>query len=359
MKAAVLREYGSPMSVEDVELLEPGPRDVVVQVAASGVCHTDMNLAAGYVPLPVPMILGHEGCGQVVEVGAAVASMRPGDRVIAAFSASCGQCWFCVRSQTHLCERTLEVAFAPKGELGDGLSVSAASGLGTFAEHMVVDETMLVKVDSDLPSEQLALIGCGVTTGVGAALNTARVLPGSSVAVFGCGGVGQSVIQGARIAGAARIFAVDPVPFKRETALMLGATDAVDAAADPLAAILSGTSGRGVDFAFEVVGASKVLNQAFQAARRGGVVVAVGMPAQDATVTLSNFELFWDEKHLMGCNYGSAQVRRDFPRFISLAEAGRLDLGALVSERMRLEDVNRAFANFEKESSIRSVLTFQ
>lgn len=356
MKAAVLRGYGEPLSIEDVTLGAVGPHEVVVEVAASGVCHSDLTIASGSVPLPLPMILGHEGCGRIVEVGTEVRGLKTGDRVIAAFNAACGACWYCRHTLSNLCEHTVSVMLNEKGVLGDRATVMAASGLGTFAETMLVDQTMVVKVETDIPSDELALIGCGVTTGVGAVFNTAQVVPGSTVAVFGCGGVGQSVVQGARIAGAARIFAVDPVAMKREKALELGATDAVDPAEDPLEPIRTATGGRGADYVFEVVGQPSVLNQAYEAARRGGTVVAVGMPAQDATVTFSNFSLFWDEKRILGCNYGSAQIHRDFPRLVGLIEAGRLDVAALVSKRIALADVNGAFADMTAGSAIRSVI---
>ncbi|HZJ26227.1 MAG TPA: zinc-binding dehydrogenase [Acidimicrobiia bacterium] len=218
-------------------------------------------------------------------------------------------------------------------------------------------DSSLVKVETDLPDEQLALIGCGVTTGVGAALNTARVEPGSTVAVIGCGGVGQAVIEGARIAGAARIIAIDPVELKRKAAEQLGATDLVDpSAGDPIAAVQGLTGGRGADYAFEVIGLPETIQQAWGTARRGGTVIVVGMPRLDSQVTLPGFGLFFEEKKLLGCVYGSAQVRRDFPRFVGLVESGRLDLGSLVSRRIQLEDVNDAFRAMQAGEVIRSVI---
>jgi S-(hydroxymethyl)glutathione dehydrogenase/alcohol dehydrogenase len=231
------------------------------------------------------------------------------------------------------------------------------TGLGTFAEAMVVDESALVKVETDLPDEQLALIGCGVTTGVGAALNTAKVKPGSTVAVIGCGGVGQAVIQGARIAGASRIFAIDPVELKRKTAEQLGATDLIDPAqGDPVSQVQALTGGRGADYAFEVIGLPETILQAFNTARRGGTVTIVGAARMDSMVTFSAFQLFYEEKKLLGCIYGSAAVRRDFPRFIALTETGRLDLGAMVSRRIKLDEVNDAFRAMQAGEVIRSVI---
>jgi S-(hydroxymethyl)glutathione dehydrogenase/alcohol dehydrogenase len=222
---------------------------------------------------------------------------------------------------------------------------------------MVVDEEALVKVETDLPDEQLALIGCGVTTGVGAALNTAQIKPGSTVAVIGCGGVGQAVIQGARIAGASRIFAIDPVELKRKTAEQLGATDLIDPAqGDPTSQVQALTGGRGADYAFEVIGLPETILQAYATARRGGTVVVVGAARMDSQVTFGGFQLFYEEKKLLGCIYGSAAVRRDFPRFIALTETGRLDLGSMVSRRIKLDEVNDAFRAMQAGEVIRSVI---
>src|SRR5438874_4825045 len=357
MRAAVFTGLNEPLVVEEVNLPEPGPRDVVVDVSASGVCHSDLSVINGTLPFPPPCILGHEGTGVVEYVGEHVTSLKEGDRVVAAFVPACGSCWFCLHDRTNLCEDSFASAMTPKGTRPDGTALTAMTGLGTFAETMTVGEAALVKVETDLPDEQLALIGCGVTTGVGAALNTAKVEPGSSVAVIGCGGVGQAVIQGARIAGAARIFAIDPVELKRKTAEQLGATDLIDPAqGDPIAQVQELTGGRGADYAFEVIGLPDTILQAFNTARRGGTVVIVGAPRMDSQVTFPAFPLFYDEKRMLGCIYGSAQVKRDFPRFISLTETGRLDLGAMVSRRFGLSDVNDAFRAMQAGEVIRSVI---
>ena len=210
MKAAVYVGDAKSLSLEQLKPNSPGPRDVIVEVGASGVCHSDLSIMRGYVPVPPGMVLGHEGAGRVVEVGAEVSRVKRGDRVIASFVPACGACWHCLRDQTELCERESEVSMAMRGSRPDGSPYFCMTGLGTFAETMTVDEASVVKVSTDLPDAQLALIGCGVTTGVGAALNTAKVKPGSTVGILGCGGVGQAVIQGARIAGAGRIIATDP-----------------------------------------------------------------------------------------------------------------------------------------------------
>ena len=357
MRGAVYVEQDQPMVVEELEPVDPGPRDVVVTVTASGVCHSDLSVTNGTLPLPPPMILGHEGTGTVEWVGAEVTRVKPGDRVIATFVPACGACWFCLHDQSNLCEGIADTAMAPRAKRTDGTVIPGMTGLGTFADLMTVGEAQAVKVETDLPDEQLALIGCGVTTGVGAALNTAQVQPGSTVAVIGCGGVGQAVIQGARIAGAARIIAIDPVEMKRTAAEQQGATDLVDPAeGDPIEQVKALTGGRGADYAFEVIGRPETIQQAFATARRGGTAVVVGMPRVDSEVTLPGFALFYEEKKLLGCVYGSAQVRRDFPRFVDLVETGRLDLDAMVSRRIKLDEVNDAFRAMEAGEVIRSVI---
>ena len=357
MRAAIFTGPEQPLSVEEVTPQPPGPDDVVVRVGASGVCHSDLSIIHGYLPMPPPCILGHEGTGIVESVGANVSRVRPGDHVVASFVPACGTCWFCEHDKSNLCEGSGAVMFTPRATRSDGTIAPGFTGLGTFADQMTVNEMSVVKVDTDLPDEQLALIGCGVTTGVGAALNTAKVEPGSTVAVIGCGGVGQAVIQGARIAGASRIFAIDPVELKRKSAEQLGATDLIDPAkGNPISQVQDLTGGRGTDYAFEVIGLPDTISQAYNTARRGGTVVVVGMPRMDAMVTFPAFPLFYDEKRLLGCVYGSSQVRRDFPRFISLVETGRLDLGAMVSRRIKLDEVNDAFRAMEAGEVIRSVI---
>jgi S-(hydroxymethyl)glutathione dehydrogenase/alcohol dehydrogenase len=358
MRAAVYVAQDQPLTIEELTAIDPGPGDVVVSIGASGVCHSDLSATNGTLPLPPPTILGHEGAGTVDWVGAEVTRVKPGDRVISTFVPSCGACWYCVHDRSNLCEQTGAVMMTPRAKRTDGTPIPAFTGLGTFSDAMTISESQAVKIETDLPDDQLALIGCGVTTGVGAALNTAQIEPGSSVAIIGCGGVGQAVIQGARIAGAARIFAIDPVELKRKAAEQLGATDLIDPDdGDPVAQVQALTGGRGADYAFEVIGLPETIVQAYSTARRGGTAVVVGMPRMDSEVTLPGFGLFYEEKRLLGCVYGSAQVRRDFPRFISLVETGRLDLGAMVSRRIKLDEVNDAFRAMQAGEVIRSVIT--
>jgi S-(hydroxymethyl)glutathione dehydrogenase/alcohol dehydrogenase len=357
MRAALYVGNEQPLSIENVKPTPPGPRDVVVEIGASGVCHSDLSVVHGYLPVMPGVILGHEGAGRVVEVGPEVTKVKKGDRVVASFVPACGTCWFCLHDQSNHCEFETQTMMTPRGTRPDGSPYLAFTGLGTFAEALTASEHSLVKIESDVPDEQLALIGCGVTTGVGAALNTAKVAPGSTVAVIGCGGVGQSVIQGARIAGAARIIAVDMVELKRQTAKKFGATDAVDPKqGDPVSQVRDLTGGRGVDYSFEVIGLPETIVQAYGMARNGGTVCIVGMTRMGAEVTLPAFQLFYEEKKIVGSKYGSAQVRRDFQRFIDLIETGRLDTGSMVSRTIKLEQVNEAFRAMEAGEVIRSVI---
>ena len=358
IRAAIFVGEGEPLSVEEVTPRPPGPKDVTVEVLASGVCHSDLSIVNGYVPLPPPSILGHEGAGVVLEVGADVTRVRPGDHIVASFIPACGLCFYCLHDQANLCEQMWSFSAIHRAATRpDGSVATAMTGLGTFSDVMTIDERSVVKVDTDLPAEQLALIGCGVTTGVGAALNTARVEPGSTVAVIGCGGVGPAVIQGARIAGAARIIAVDPIELKRKTAEQLGATDLVDpGAGDPVAQVqaltersrrrlrLRGDRSAGDDPPGVLDGAP---------GRHGG---DRGDAAHGCHRHLPGMAVVRGREALLGCVYGSAQVKRDFHRFIGLAETGRLDLGAMVSRRISLDEVNDAFKAMEAGEVIRSVI---
>src|SRR5215470_12359892 len=332
MRAAVFTETGGDLTIEELEPTPPGPRDVVVQLGASGVCHSDLSLKNGYVPIMPGTVLGHEGAGTVLEVGNEVSKVKPGDHIVAAFIPACGQCWFCLHDESHLCDNEMNVMMTMRGNRPDGSQYMAMTGLGTFAEVMTCNEQSIVKVNTSVPDDQLALIGCG--------------------------GVGQAVIQGARIAGAARIIAVDPVEMKRKTAEQNGATDFVDPnEGDPVAQVQQLTSGRGVDYAFEVIGLPETTLQAYNMIRKGGTAVMVGMTRAEAQVTIPTFDLFFNEKTLKGCKYGSGQVRRDFQRFADLIETGRLDTAAMVSRTIKLDEVNDAFTAMEKGEVIRSVIT--
>jgi S-(hydroxymethyl)glutathione dehydrogenase/alcohol dehydrogenase len=355
MKAALCLELDQPLSVEEVTPLDPGPGDVVVRVTASGVCHSDLSVINGTLPAG-RVVLGHEGTGVVEKVGSDVTGLAVGDRVIGSFIPACGVCWYCLHDQSNLCEHTYNVMFVPRVRRADGEELVSMTGLGTFAELMTVQQMSVVKVETDLPDEQLALIGCGVTTGVGAALNTAQVEPGSIVAVIGCGGVGQAVIQGARIAGAARIIAIDPVALKRDTAVTNGATHVVDPSeVDPIAAVKELSGGRGADYTFEVIGTAETVRQAVDSTRPGGTSVMVGVPKLGTDVSIPAMTVL-EEKKILGCVYGGASVRRDFPRLISLIEHGKLDVGNMVTKTMHLHEVNDAISAMQNGEVIRSVL---
>jgi S-(hydroxymethyl)glutathione dehydrogenase/alcohol dehydrogenase len=357
MRAAVAYAPGKALVLEDLPVPSIGPRDVLVRIAASGICHTDITVINGESALSLPIVPGHEACGSVEEVGAGVRRVKVGDRVLASVSPACGSCWWCLNEMSNHCERGPVVQTAKRFQVASGEMAGAVCGCGTFAEAMVVDEASLVPVDTSLPDEQLALLGCGVTTGVGAALNTARVTPGSSVAVIGCGGVGQAVLQGARIAGASKIIAVDPVASRRETSLEVGATDTVDPAeADPVQQVRELTGGRGADFSFEVVGLPELIVQAFDMARVEGAVTLVGMPALGATFTLPAVPAVFSGKRLAGSVLGGSQILRDMPRFIRLAETGQLRLESMVSRRISLDEINLGVELLERAEGIRTVI---
>lgn len=357
MRAAVAYEAGAPLVVEEVPVPAVGRRDVLVRVAASGICHTDVTVISGQSALPLPIVAGHEACGWVEEVGAEVRRVRRGDRVLAMVSPACGSCWWCVNGMSNHCELGAQVKSAPRFALPDGRVAPAVCGCGTFAEAMVVDEASILRADTDLPDDQLALLGCGVTTGLGAALITAGVTPGSSVAVIGCGGVGQSVVQGARIAGASVIVAVDPAAGRRRAAAEAGATHTIDpGVTDPLAGVRELTGGRGADYTFEVVGRTDLIVQAFDMARPEGTVTMVGMPARGATLTLPAIPAVFSGKRLAGSVMGGAQALRDLPRFIRLAESGQLQLGSMVSNRIPLERIQEGIDMLERAEGTRTVI---
>ncbi|HLT68622.1 MAG TPA: Zn-dependent alcohol dehydrogenase [Acidimicrobiales bacterium] len=360
MRAAVLRNVGDEKLEirDDVELGPVGPGQVKVKIHATGVCHSDVSGMNGTIPQPAPFVPGHEGAGVVSEVGEGVTGVQPGDHVIIAWSAPCGSCKFCIdHKQPHLC---VNVQFAAAGTphfLLEGQPVFGFAGSGTWAEEMIMPEQGVVKIDPDTPHEIASLVGCGVMTGVGAAINTAKVTPGSSVVVFGCGGVGISAIQGARVAGASEIVAVDLVDAKLEDAQRFGATHAVKP--DELeSAKQSITGGDGFDYAFEAIGLPATMRAAFDATRRGGTTCIIGVGSADQKIEFNAFELFFAEKRFTGSYYGSGDVRSDFNRLLGLWRSGRLDLEGMISKKIGIEDVNDAVDDLKAGSVIRSVITF-
>jgi len=359
MRAAVLRNTGDEMLdvVDDVEVSPPGAGEVKIKIEATGVCHSDLSGMTGTIPQPTPAVLGHEGAGVVVEVGDGVTTVAEGDHVIVAWSPPCGGCVNCTtRKAPHLCTeiqfgRGMLPRFSERGEALFGFA-----GAGTFAEHTTMPAQAAIKIPDDVPFPIASLIGCGVTTGVGAAINTAKVVPGSSVVVFGCGGVGIAAIQGARVAGAAEIVAVDLLDAKLEQAKRFGATHACKP--DELDALKADLTGDGFDYAFEAIGLPQTMRAAFDAVRRGGMACIIGVGAMDREVSFNAFELFFAEKDLKGSYYGSADVRSDFGRLIKLWRSGQLDLEGMVTRRIGIEDINSALDDMRKGEAIRTVISF-
>ncbi len=358
MRAAVIRETGQEkLEVIEVDLGDVGPREVRVQIKSSGVCHSDLSAMDGTLPQPAPCVLGHEGAGEVVEIGSEVTKVAVGDRIIVSWVPPCGECRVCTHGQPNLCmEMTMSAMGNPKYSV-DGVPYFGFAGTGTFAEQVIIREEAAVKFADDVPWEVAALIGCGVTTGVGAAINTAKVVPGSSVCIIGCGGVGIAVLQGAKIAGAAEIVAVDMQDSKLEWAKQFGASHAVKP--EDLAALSAElTGGAGFDYVFEVVGRSSTIRQAFDLTRRGGTCVVVGAGRMEDMVEFSAFELFYMERKLLGSIYGSADVRTEFDRLINLWRTGRLDLEGMITNRVVLDDVNDALSAMKDGTAIRTVINF-
>jgi S-(hydroxymethyl)glutathione dehydrogenase/alcohol dehydrogenase len=358
VKAAVLNNVGdTKLDVrDDVSTTPVGAGKVRVRIRATGVCHSDLSAMNGTIPVAVPAVLGHEGAGEVVEVGAGVTGLAEGDHVVICWSPQCGECRDCVNGQPQLCMAYVINAFSDAHFQCGGAPMFGMAGAGTFAEELVLVEAGAVRIDKDVPFDVAALLGCGVMTGVGAVLNAARVEPGSSVVVFGCGGVGVSAIQGARIAGAATIVAVDPVARKLDWARQFGATHAVTP--DDLAQVQRELAPAGFDYGFEVVGRSDTIRASYDATRRGGTTVVVGVGRADDMVSFSAFDLFYNEKNLRGTYYGSANIRRDFPRLLELWRRGRLDLEGMITRRLAIDDINAALDSMAAGEVVRQIVEF-
>ncbi|OKJ10261.1 Zn-dependent alcohol dehydrogenase [Kitasatospora sp. CB01950] len=357
MRAAILQKTGQDtLDVrDDVEAVGFGPGTVRVRMHAASLCHSDLSAMAGVLPQPAPFVPGHEGAGEVVEVGDGVTGLAPGDRVVLCWMPPCGSCPACRRDQTHLCVASLRRLSTPTFRIGGDTDAYGFYSTGAFAEEVVVAADALLPVPADLPYDLAALIGCGVTTGLGAAVNTARVEPGSAVAVIGAGGVGIAAVQGARICGAARITVVDPVASRRERALGFGATEAI--APDGLKSAARSVPGGGFDYVFEAVGRSETVRAGYDAARRGGAVVVIGAGAADDRVSFSLGELFFNEKRLLPSMYGGGDVRRTAGRAVELWRAGRLDLAGMITHRLPLTEVNEAIRQMRSGEALRTVLT--
>ena len=359
MKAAVLREVNRPLEIEDVDVASPGPREVLVRTGATGVCHSDLHFIEGLYETAMPVILGHEAAGTVEAVGELVDYVQPGDRVICCLSVFCGHCERCTSGRPVLCSRaglTRAAGETPRLSQG-GREVTQFANLSSFAEAMLVHENSLVKIHQDVPFEQLALIGCGATTGLGAALNTAKVEPGSTVAVIGCGGVGLNAIQGAALAGALRIIAIDSVETKLNLAQEFGATDVIDASGGDVASKVRDLTRGGVDYSFEAIGKKETAEQSFAMLRAGGTATIIGMIPQGTKIELEGSS-FLRERRIQGSSMGSNRFRTDMPRYVEFYLQGRLKLDELVSKRLKLEDINDAFEYMKEGSVARSVITF-
>jgi S-(hydroxymethyl)glutathione dehydrogenase/alcohol dehydrogenase len=363
MRASVLFEQGKPLQVEEVDLEAPRAGEVLVRMAASGVCHSCLHAADGsWKGVPVPIVLGDEGAGVVGAVGPGVTDLQVGDHVILSWAPTCGRCHYCVIGRPNLCERRMP----GRGVLPDGTSRMALRGrtvyqyghVATYASSTVVHESCAIRIDPAMPLDRAALIGCSVMTGVGAVLNTVAVPAGASMAVFGVGGVGLNVVQGGALVAAHPIVAVDTVAAKLDYAAAMGATHGVDASAeDPVPAIRRIT-GRGADYAFVAVGATRPITQALEALAPGGVCVLIGVPETGATIPLDVRPLVTAEREIRGSSYGSARTREDLPTMVRLYLAGRLRIDELINRRYGLDEANEAFRALAGGELARGLIVF-
>jgi len=363
MRAAVFEQAGEPLVIrDDVRIADPEPGQVRVRVAYCGVCHSDLSILDGAFPSLMPVVLGHEASGVVDAVGADVAGLAPGDPVVLTPFPPCGRCYWCVRGEPGVCvnSNSLTTSALPDGSTGlsrDGAVVYRGVGVGAFGGYVLTPSTGAIKLPRDVPLEVACVIGCAVQTGVGAVLNTARVEEGASVLVIGLGGIGLSIVQGARLAGAGRIIAVDPIAARREAAARLGATDVIDPAREDVTARTRELTEVGADYAFDAVGRGSLVQTGLWATRSGGTVVCVGAAPLGDSITIEPAAFFTvAEKKLLGCALGSCNSLRDVPRLVGLWQAGRLDLEALITSRRPLAEVNEAMADMRAGRGIRTVL---
>jgi len=362
MKAAVLEAPGQPLAIRDVSIDDPGPGQVRVRVSHCGVCHSDLSIVDGTFPSPVPIVLGHEAAGVVDVVGAGVSGLARGDHVVLTPCPPCGTCYWCLRGEPTVCVnagaiQTNTFADGSTGLSMDGNPVYRGVGLGAFAEYVLTPATGAVKIPHDVPLEVACVIGCAVQTGVGAVLNTAKVEEGASVLVMGLGGIGLSIVQGARLAGASRIIASDPLPERRDRAATLGATDLLDPAKEDVIGRSLELTERGVDYAFDAVGRAALIQAGLAATRSGGTTVCVGAPPMDDVVAIAMPALFViSEKKMIGSCLGSSNSLREIPRLVSLWQSKRLDLEALITARRPLAEINAAMADLAGGRGVRTVL---
>jgi S-(hydroxymethyl)glutathione dehydrogenase/alcohol dehydrogenase len=364
MKAAVLRQVGQPLQIEEVSIGKPGPREVLIRTKAAGVCHSDLHFIEGSYSHPLPAVLGHESAGIVEAVGSEVRTVKVGDHVITCLNPYCGHCEVCLTGHMNLCispetkrSKTEEPRLFREDLSGSGETKMAQFlNLSSFAEMMLVHEHACVAIRKDMPFDRAALIGCSVMTGVGAVIHTSNVRPGETVAVIGCGGVGLATINGAAIAGAGRIIAIDRVPGKLELAKQFGATDVIQASDDTVKQVIDLTSG-GVHHSFEAIGLKTTAEQAFKMLRRGGTANIIGMIPVGTMIELHGVD-FLGERKIQGSYMGSNRFPVDMPRLVDAYMAGKLKLDELISRRIRLEDVNSAFDELKRGELARSVIVF-
>jgi S-(hydroxymethyl)glutathione dehydrogenase/alcohol dehydrogenase len=359
VRAAVLPAVGAPLAVTDIDLPDPGPGQVRVRLAAAGVCHSDLSLSNGTLRQPVPAVLGHEGAGTVVSVGEGVTAVAPGDRVVLNWAPSCGECHFCAElAEPWLCQNANAATTVPYARTADGEDLYPGLSTAAFAEETVVPAHAVLPLPEGVPPADAALLGCAMLTGYGAVHHSARVRAGESVAVFGVGGVGLATLQSARLAGASRIVAVDVSPHKEELARAAGATDYLLASETTAKEIRALTGGYGADVAIECVGRAETIRAAWNATRRGGRVTVVGIGGKEQQVTFSALEIFHFARTLTGCVYGNCDPARDLPVLAEHVRAGRLDLGALVTDRIGLDGIPDAFEAMTAGRGGRALVVF-
>jgi S-(hydroxymethyl)glutathione dehydrogenase/alcohol dehydrogenase len=365
--AAVFREPDRPMTIERVTLPStPPPGDVLVRITASGLCHSDLHAIVGEWEVPAPMILGHEGAGIVERVGAGVTSVQEGDHIVLSWTPSCGRCRYCVSGRPVLCDMAAKhsanhLSFDGKTRVraSDGQKVYSFAGLGTFGEYTMVPESAAIPVRKDAPFEQSALVGCAVTTGIGAVVNTAKARTSDIVLVIGCGGVGLNAVQGARLIGARRIIAADISDDKLDQARAFGAHEVVNTRTEDLVSRISQlTEGRGVDVAIEAIGLPQTIEAAYAVLARGGTAVVAGQVADGVTISIDPFVMSDQERSLVGSNYGSSRAEVDFPLLVDHYMSGRIDLDSLVTAIIPLDEINDGFASMQRGEGIRSVIRF-
>jgi S-(hydroxymethyl)glutathione dehydrogenase/alcohol dehydrogenase len=361
MRAAVCFEFGQPLVIEDVVIDPPQTGEVLVRITATAICHSDIHLLRGELGGDVPVVTGHESAGVVESVGPGVTRVQSGDRVVVSLLRSCGSCFYCVIGSPQLCagKEAFPLATENRLHLRSGEPIGQGAWVGGFAEYAVVHESQLVIVDADMPLDRACLLACGVITGLGAVVNTARVRVGSSVVVIGVGGVGVNAVQGAVLAGAKAIIALDPVESKREGARQFGATHALDSnRTDLVEAIAALTDSRGADYAIVTVGNAAAIEQGWAVIRPGGTVVAVGLPKVGDLIRIPAIEAAITEKRLLGSMMGSTRLSVDVPRLVELYRQGRLKLDELITARYPLEQINGGIAAVERGEALRNVIVF-